>query len=67
MENYKVKLNSIKGMAFDVDGVFTDGSILTLENGELLRIQNAKDGFGLRMAVLKNILLLLLQELILSR
>lgn len=54
MKNYKVKLASIKAVAFDVDGVFTDGSILTLDNGDLLRIQNAKDGFGLRMAVLKN-------------
>ena len=54
MTNYKVKLKEIKAMAFDVDGVFTDGCILTLDNGDLLRIQNAKDGFGLRMAVLKN-------------
>src|SRR5574344_717022 len=54
MTNYKVKLAEIKAMAFDVDGVFTDGSILTLDNGDLLRIQNAKDGFGLRIAVLKN-------------
>lgn len=53
MENYKSKLNIIKGFAFDVDGVFTDGSLICTDNGDLLRIQNAKDGFGLRMAILK--------------
>ena len=27
--NYKVKLNNIKAFAFDVDGVFTDGSLIS--------------------------------------
>ena len=27
MSNYKTKLKDIKGFAFDVDGVFTDGSV----------------------------------------
>lgn len=53
MSNYKVKLKNIKAFAFDVDGVFTDGSVLATDSGDLLRVHNAKDGFGLRMAVLK--------------
>jgi 3-deoxy-D-manno-octulosonate 8-phosphate phosphatase, YrbI family len=50
MSNYKSKLEKIKGFAFDVDGVFTDGSLLVQENGDMLRIHNAKDGFALRWA-----------------
>lgn len=53
MSNYKVKLKNIKAFAFDVDGVFTDGTVIATPSGDLLRMHNAKDGFGLRMAVLK--------------
>ncbi|MCK9305718.1 MAG: 3-deoxy-D-manno-octulosonate 8-phosphate phosphatase [Bacteroidales bacterium] len=52
MSNYKSKLSGIKAFAFDVDGVFTDGSVLVTENGDLLRMHNAKDGFSVRMAVM---------------
>ena len=52
MSNYKTKLKDIKGFAFDVDGVFTDGSVFVAPDGDLLRIHNAKDGFGLRWAYL---------------
>lgn len=52
MSNYKTKLSRIKAFAFDVDGVFTDGSVLATDNGDLLRMHNAKDGFAVRMAVL---------------
>ena len=48
--NYKVKLKGIKGFAFDVDGVFTTGSVMCMPDGDLIRTYNAKDGFGLRMA-----------------
>ena len=41
----------IKGFAFDVDGVFTDGGILAMPDGDLLRQFNAKDCFAARMAV----------------
>ncbi len=53
MSNYKVKLEKIKAFAYDVDGVFTDGGVLATESGDLLRTFDAKDGFGVRMAVLK--------------
>lgn len=42
----------IKAFAFDIDGVFTDGGILCDLNGELFRTFDAKDSFGVRMAVL---------------
>ena len=32
MSNYKTKLKEIKGFAFDVDGVFTDGQVLVMQN-----------------------------------
>ena len=33
--NYKVKLHGIRAFAFDVDGVLTDGSILSTPDGDL--------------------------------
>lgn len=54
MSNYKTKLKEIKGFAFDVDGVFTDGSVLVMPDGDMLRSHNAKDGFGLRWAILRD-------------
>ena len=44
------KLLSIKAIAFDIDGVMTDGGILAMPDGDLLRIFDAKDSFGVRMA-----------------
>ena len=35
--SYKTKLKSIKNFVFDVDGVFTDGSITVDINGNELR------------------------------
>lgn len=52
MSNYKIKLSKIKAFAFDVDGVFTDGSVLATDNGDLLRSHNAKDGFAVKLAVI---------------
>lgn len=43
----------IKAMAFDVDGVFTDGSVLCLETGELFRTFDSKDGLAVRLATMK--------------
>ena len=42
----------IKAFALDIDGVFTDGSILCTTEGDLLRVYDAKDGFAIRMAVM---------------
>lgn len=46
-KNLKKKAENIKLMAFDVDGVFTDGSIIYDENGKETKIFNAKDGQGI--------------------
>ena len=43
-------LKNIKGFAYDIDGVMTDGSVLAMPDGDILRIFNAKDSFGVRMA-----------------
>lgn len=43
----------IRAFAFDVDGVFTNGGILCDTQGELYRTFDAKDGFAVRMAVMK--------------
>ena len=51
MSNYKTKLHQIKAIAFDVDGVFTDGTVLVTESGDLLRAHQAKDGYAIRCAV----------------
>lgn len=40
----------INTFIFDVDGVLTDGNILVLENGEMARRMNVKDGFALQLA-----------------
>ena len=45
-------LLNIKAFALDIDGVFTDGSILCTTGGDLLRVYDAKDGFAIRMAVM---------------
>lgn len=46
-------LSRIKAIAFDVDGVLTDGSLIALDGAEFVRVFNAKDSFAARAAVLK--------------
>ncbi|MBT8187854.1 MAG: HAD-IIIA family hydrolase [Croceitalea sp.] len=52
-KNYKEYLKDITTFVFDVDGVFTDGSILVTTQGEMLRKMNVKDGFALKTALQK--------------
>ena len=47
----KQKASKIKLLAFDVDGVMTDGSITYDENGIEYKTFNAKDGHGLAKMV----------------
>jgi len=49
--------NAIKAIAFDVDGVMTDGSLLAMDHSEFVRVFNAKDSFALRMAAMNGYLL----------
>ena len=48
MENL---FENIRAFAFDIDGVFTDGSVLATAEGDLLRTFNSKDCFAVRTAV----------------
>lgn len=52
-KNFKEKISKIKAFAFDCDGVLTDGKLLMLENGEMLRQYNAKDGHAIVEAIKK--------------
>lgn len=53
MLNYKQILNNISTLIFDVDGVMTDGKVLVMESGEMIRAMNSKDGYAIHLAVLK--------------
>ncbi|QWX84917.1 HAD-IIIA family hydrolase [Cellulophaga sp. HaHaR_3_176] len=52
-KSYKEFLSNITTFVFDVDGVFTDGSIMITSTGEMLRKMNIKDGFALKTALNK--------------
>ncbi len=47
--NQTEKLNSIKLLLLDVDGVLTDGGIIYNDKGVETKIFNVKDGFGIRL------------------
>ncbi len=51
--SYKEYLKDITTFVFDVDGVFTDGSILITTSGEMLRKMSVKDGYALKTAIQK--------------
>jgi 3-deoxy-D-manno-octulosonate 8-phosphate phosphatase (KDO 8-P phosphatase) len=53
MLNFKQKLNHITTIMFDVDGVLTDGKVLVMESGEMVRNVYSKDGYALNQAVNK--------------
>lgn len=48
--NYKTKLKNIKALAFDVDGVFTDGTVQLLPGQEPIRTFHSKDGYAVQVA-----------------
>lgn len=52
--SYKEKLKNIKAFVFDVDGVFTDGSVYLLPEGNMCRVMNVLDGFAVVKAIKKN-------------
>jgi 3-deoxy-D-manno-octulosonate 8-phosphate phosphatase (KDO 8-P phosphatase) len=52
-EQINAKLKTIKTFAFDVDGVFTDGTMMLMPNGELLRSMSTRDGYALQYAIKK--------------
>ena len=48
--SYKEKLVKIKNFVFDVDGVFTDGSIIVDNQGNELRVFSTRDGIAVKLA-----------------
>ncbi len=51
MGNFKEELTRVEAFVFDVDGVFTDGGIVPLADGDFLRSYYAKDGYAVAYAV----------------
>jgi 3-deoxy-D-manno-octulosonate 8-phosphate phosphatase (KDO 8-P phosphatase) len=53
MLNFKQRLARVTTLMFDVDGVMTDGKVLVMESGEMVRNINSKDGYALHLAIMK--------------
>lgn len=51
MGNFKEDIANVKAMVFDIDGVFTDGSITPIPGDDFLRSYYAKDGYAVAYAV----------------
>ncbi len=49
LSNFK----NIRAFVLDVDGVLTDGSLLLLDDGQMMRKMNIKDGYALQLAIKK--------------
>ena len=49
--NVLAGFKKIRAFVFDVDGVLTDGSLLVMDNGQLVRRMNIKDGYALQLAI----------------
>jgi 3-deoxy-D-manno-octulosonate 8-phosphate phosphatase (KDO 8-P phosphatase) len=47
----KEEFRHITTFVFDVDGVFTDGGITILPDGEMVRTMNTKDGYAVKAAL----------------
>lgn len=52
-KSYKEYLKDITTFVFDVDGVFTDGTLLITSEGQMLRRMSVKDGYALKTAIQK--------------
>ncbi len=45
------KIHGVKAFVFDVDGVFTDGTVILHPSGEIVRTSNTRDGYAVHVAV----------------
>ncbi len=52
-DNYKTTLKNITTFCFDVDGVFTNGIVHLMPDGEQLRTANVRDGYAVQLAIKK--------------
>jgi 3-deoxy-D-manno-octulosonate 8-phosphate phosphatase (KDO 8-P phosphatase) len=48
--SYKLKLQDIKAIFLDIDGVITDGSLIMHPSGEFLRNMSTRDGYAIKKA-----------------
>jgi 3-deoxy-D-manno-octulosonate 8-phosphate phosphatase (KDO 8-P phosphatase) len=53
MTNFKESLRNVKAFVFDVDGVFTDGTVFLDPGGEMVRSMNIKDGYAVQYCIKK--------------
>ena len=52
-KSYKELLPEITTLIFDIDGVFTDGTVQVLPDGQFIRRLNVKDSYAVQYAVKK--------------
>lgn len=52
--SYKSRLKEIKAFVFDVDGVFTDGSVYLMPDKSMCRVMNVLDGYAVVKAIKEN-------------
>lgn len=50
-KTYKQLFNQVKAFVFDIDGVLTDGRVIVMADGNMIRSMNTRDGFALSHAV----------------
>lgn len=50
-KSYKEYLEHITTFILDVDGVLTNGSVIVLKDGDMLRQMNVKDGYAMKTAL----------------
>ncbi len=50
-EKLEKRLKAIKMILLDVDGVLTNGQLIIGANGELVKVFNALDGMGIKLAI----------------
>ncbi len=55
--NFKEMLKNTEALFFDIDGVLSSSKINIGENGELLRTTNVKDGYILKYALKKGLII----------
>lgn len=58
--SYLFKLNQINTFVFDVDGVMTDNTISCNTMGEMVRVMNILDGLGIKKAIEKKYVILII-------
>ncbi|PLX07624.1 MAG: 3-deoxy-D-manno-octulosonate 8-phosphate phosphatase [Marinilabiliales bacterium] len=53
--NFKEILKGIEAFFFDIDGVLSSSRVMVMDNGELYRTTNVKDGYALKHALKQGI------------